>query len=809
MSLDKYQQAWKSEAAQDHVTFDADSLATEVQQSHGTFRSMIFWRDVREVGTSLLMIPLWFVLGYLIPVPWTWWLTVPVLLWIAGFMLWNRKRHPQHLSEPGGSLLFCAKESLAQVEHQIWLLRNVFWWYLLPPSISIMTFFIHVAWTTSDGWLDFISFAGFLGMFLFIVYGLTYRMNQRAVRDQLEPRRQQLQRLISNLEDDNGGETDREMRELVSDLSSSDGNVGLSPSWGTWSENWNRIIPSWREVAMILVPTLAGALCGYLFSLPGIPVFFQSVVAAVIPFEIVFFSLWYLSYRRHKGQPLTGKGVTRPGAPAIMTIVMILVISAFAFAAIYAAASARGPGLDDISEFTDGDVAHTDAWLQKMVDLFYPSLSAVVVRDGEVVFQGTAGIEDLITEKPATSVTPYHVASVTKVFTATMAAMLHDTGVVDLDQPAVTYLPKNVRISTSPELGATITLRQLASHTSGLPRGVPGQVQSVEGRYELEPQRLYDHLANVELVSDPGTTREYSNLGFGLLGHVLERAAGKPIDRLLQELICEPLQMANTAIQDDAKLQPATGYHRKSRGGAVTTHSLKERLAGSGGLVTSTEDLAKFLIAQMEPGVFSAEVLQQLHSETQLSDGTGSRSTLGWRVRPLEEVGPILEKNGGRSNCNAWIGYSSEHKVAVGIVTNCGGPNVEPIGRKLLMQSIPLAERESSTNNEYAKVSPFTDVQFEGEQVTVCFEGSAYQWLEIDSIKVQDIVLSAKQRFGSKWQQRVAEDLVEVLSGMDHKPGKTVRLRLRNMKTDEELLIESAPMTEQNRSEVYTNRDVE
>ena len=65
------------------------------------------------------------------------------------------------------------------------------------------------------------------------------------------------------------------------------------------------------------------------------PVFFQSVVAAVIPFEIAFFSLWYLSSRRFKGQPLTGKGVTRPGAPAIVMIVMIVVISALAIAAIF------------------------------------------------------------------------------------------------------------------------------------------------------------------------------------------------------------------------------------------------------------------------------------------------------------------------------------------------------------------------------------------------------------------------------------------------------------------------------------------
>ena len=812
MSLDKLQQAWEAESSHLNATFDPNRLSKEVDHSHKSFQSTIFWRDVREVGTSLVMVPIWLVLGSMLSLPWTWYLTVPAMLWIAGFMLVDRKRHPQHASVPGEPVLIGASKSLAQVDHQIWLLRNVFWWYLLPPSLSIMAFFVQIAWTTSDGWLEFAAFAGFLGLFLFLLYGWVYRVNQSAVRDQLEPRRNDLRKLISYLEDESGAMDPGDLVSLSSSLTGTEQNAGLSPNWATWSENWNRIIPSWREVAIILVPTLAGAFCGFRFPISDMgPVFFQSVVAAVIPFEIAFFSLGYLSSRRHREQPLTGKGTTRPGAPAIVTIAMIVVISALAIAALYSFVSQRGRELDDISEFTRGDITHIDGWLQRLNDLFYPSLSAVIVRDGEIAYQDSFGFENLETRKAATSTTPYHVASVTKVFTATLAAMLHEQGVVDLDQPAVMYLPENVPISTSPELGATITLRQLASHTSGLPRGVPGQVQSVEGRYELEPQRLYDHLESVKLVSSPGTTREYSNLGFGLLGHVLERASGKTLDRLMNEMICEPLQLSSTAIEDDANIQPATGYRRQSRGGAATTHSLKERLAGSGGLVTSTEDLAKFLIAQMEPGVFSSDVLDQLHTETRLSDDSGAGGALGWRIRWLEEVGPILEKNGGRSNCSAWIGFSPEHQVAVAIVTNCGGPNVDVLGRMLLAQSIPMSEKKIASGkvasgNVIAKASPFTDVRFEGEQVIVTYDAQRYEWLEVDEIKIDDIISHSKRRFGSKWQMRIAEDMVEVLQSMDHQPGETVKLRLRDLNLDQDVVVEAAPMTEQNRAEVYRRR---
>ena len=208
----------------------------------------------------------------------------------------------------------------------------------------------------------------------------------------------------------------------------------------------------------------------------------------------------------------------------------------------------------------------------------------------------------------------------------------------------------------------------------------------------------------------------------------------------------------------------------------------------------------------MEPGVFSQEVLDQLHTETRLSDESGSGGTLGWRVRWLEEVGPILEKNGGRSNCSAWIGYSPDHKVAVAVVTNCGGPYVDPIGRKLLAQSIPKSERQSSPRQDYVKASPFTDVRFSGERVIVTYAGQAYQWLEVDEVKVEEIVAWSRRRFGSNWQMRVAEDLVEVLHSMGHQPGGTVQLRLRDLQTDEDLFIDAAPITEQNRAQVYGNR---
>ena len=131
---------------------------------------------------------------------------MPAIIWVAGFILVDRMRHQQKPSEPGEPLLESVKDSLTQVEHQIWLLRNVFWWYLLPFTISILAFFAHVTWLASKGWLDALGHAGLFVVFLFAVYYFIYYLNQRAVRSQLEPRRQELLTLLTSLGDETTSE---------------------------------------------------------------------------------------------------------------------------------------------------------------------------------------------------------------------------------------------------------------------------------------------------------------------------------------------------------------------------------------------------------------------------------------------------------------------------------------------------------------------------------------------------------------------------------------------------------------------------
>jgi|GEM_PF-4474713 len=204
---DKYQQAWHAQSSQRRVSVDADLLRKEVQRNQRNFRAVIFARDRRELIVALLLICVWFCLGFTIPLPWTWWLTVPVLVWMAGFMLVYRKRHQPRPNEPDEPLLYCVKNSLADVEAQIWLLRNIFWWYLLPPLLSISAFFVDVGWRVRAlGWLPSLGFSGLLVAMVAVLYAGLYFVNQYAVDSQLESRRRELLALFASLADETTSE---------------------------------------------------------------------------------------------------------------------------------------------------------------------------------------------------------------------------------------------------------------------------------------------------------------------------------------------------------------------------------------------------------------------------------------------------------------------------------------------------------------------------------------------------------------------------------------------------------------------------
>ncbi len=209
MNPDDFKQAWQTQSSRTRLTIDAELLLKEVQHNQQHFTAMVFWRDVREVGVALLLVPVWFYLGAKQSLPWTWYLTVPALLWVAGYMLVDRVRHNRQQPEPGEPLRQCVQRSLAQVEHQIRLLRNVFWWALLPLILAMLAFIGQVAWQErSGGWWMALALSEVVALVVIVFVGV-YWLNQYGVRCGLEPRRRELETLLMSLQDETPDASDQ------------------------------------------------------------------------------------------------------------------------------------------------------------------------------------------------------------------------------------------------------------------------------------------------------------------------------------------------------------------------------------------------------------------------------------------------------------------------------------------------------------------------------------------------------------------------------------------------------------------------
>lgn len=255
--------------------------------------------------------------------------------------------------------------------------------------------------------------------------------------------------------------------------------------------------------------------------------------------------------------------------------------------------------------------------------------------------------------------TLYEIGSITKVFTTTLLADMHVKGEVDLDDPASKYLPATVILRTRD--GVDVTLRHLATHTSGLPR-IPSNISPEDMRsdnpyanYSVED--LCAFLSKPRLESAPGMIYSYSNLGMGLLGHVLALAAGMTYEALVVERICAPLGMNDTAItlSDDLSDRLAPGH---AKGKRVSNWDVPT-LAGCGAFRSTVRDMMIFANANMRPED------TPLRGAIELTQTLQPREKLSWRKITLRAVMP------SRPNlviCGGLVVYAASF-VAMGALT--------------------------------------------------------------------------------------------------------------------------------------------
>jgi Na+/proline symporter len=182
------------------VTINADVLLTEVRRNQQQFRAMILWRDAREV-IGCFLLTLYFSYRYVRNNDWTDYLMALAALGVGTFMLVDHLLQRGKRPVSNDSLKSCIETSLHQVNHQIWLLKNVFWWALLPFAAAVGISIGHSVWHARNRGFAAIIIGVAAALFISLIYWGIYRVNQFAVRKCLEPRRQELKTLLTSLDE--------------------------------------------------------------------------------------------------------------------------------------------------------------------------------------------------------------------------------------------------------------------------------------------------------------------------------------------------------------------------------------------------------------------------------------------------------------------------------------------------------------------------------------------------------------------------------------------------------------------------------
>ena len=292
----------------------------------------------------------------------------------------------------------------------------------------------------------------------------------------------------------------------------------------------------------------------------------------------------------------------------------------------------------------------------------------------------------------------YEIGSITKVFTATLLADMVSRGEVALADPIAKFLPKSVKVLE--RNGKQITLQDLATHKSALPR-LPINLQPKDPRNpyaDYTVDNLYAFLNSYTLTRDIGAQEVYSNLGVGLLGHVLALRAGKDYEALVRERILTPLGMTSTAITLTPALRARLVPGHDAKGTPVPNWDLPT-LAGAGAIRSSVNDMLKFAAAACglkETPLAAAFALSQ------------GPVRLAWQ-QSTRFPEPVLWHNGGTGGYASMLACSPGNKRAAVVLSNVA-LSVDDIGLHLADSRYPINAPQREVAVDPAILSKYVGV---------------------------------------------------------------------------------------------------
>jgi CubicO group peptidase (beta-lactamase class C family) len=338
------------------------------------------------------------------------------------------------------------------------------------------------------------------------------------------------------------------------------------------------------------------------------------------------------------------------------------------------------PSYADPPPAASPDFGAIDAYIaQEMRDVRIPGLALGVVHNDEIVHLQGFGVADA-SGRAVTPQTPFILASASKSFTALAVMQLVEDGKVDLDAPVVTYLPSfTVRDESA---SATITVRHLLNHTSGLPESTAYEPMLSNDMSDDALSERVGALSDAELAHGVGEAFEYTDANYDALGLVVEKVNGQTYETSIRERIFAPLGMSHSFTdQAGARQSGMADGHRSWFGFPRPFDAPYSRAAmPSSYLISSAEDISHFLIGQLNGGTYdAASVLSPagIAAMHQPAVREGDRDIfygMGWESRTLAGV-PVVRHKGTNANFYADMVLDKEGGWGVVILANLDSLN--------------------------------------------------------------------------------------------------------------------------------------
>ncbi len=355
-----------------------------------------------------------------------------------------------------------------------------------------------------------------------------------------------------------------------------------------------------------------------------------------------------------------------------------------------------------------------EKWIQAEMEFRnQPGLAIAVVYDQEPVWSRGFVFADVEKNIPMTPQSIFRIASITKTFTSTAILQLRDRGKLQLDDPVGKHLPWFTYKNRFPE-GPAVTIRQLLTHTSGLPRE-SAMPYWTDYKFPTHDE-MVALLHSQESIFEPETKLKYSNLGMAILGEVVAAASGQSYESYIVQNILQPLKMTSTSVvpQKDQLQRFATSYGRRLADGTRKTYPLMDAKAISpaANMSSTVEDLGRFASLHMLEGsnvpgqMLKGSTLREMHRVQWLQPGWRSGWGLGFSVRKLDDR--VVYGHGGFVGGNkSQISISPKEKVAVIVAINAddGVPSfyadramsmLAPIIARLMSPPAPEAKADSA-----------------------------------------------------------------------------------------------------------------